>query len=1090
MTVKSPHTGTTEKGQAMATQTQSRTAKRGWPLKRMLGALLLSLIPLAGLGIATASPAAAVENSAATTAAPQVRQATDDEDLRFQFYNVASGVTGFFSSIHDPKSGLERGSDKVNGSWNSIMDNPGSAGALLGYVDPDFTLDRGWLSSKLSGASDGRGYDSVRGAGDSLSGATSYGLFGATLAGLGLDSTATGLMSAGVGMMNWISGAIVLALYVLSGLVDMTFSAFIGLLSMLNPFRLFYEGVAGLTDGGDLADSMVGGQGPLAGPLQGLSSFVGGWYQIINSISWTVMVPLFLVTMVLSLLMLQRGSRGGAVKRFIVRLLFIALGLPLLGSMYTGVLSSLDEGFSASKSGATRVVLSTYVDFGAWAYKSRLAVPEGATIEWNTSTNEPSMLSAANVRNTALAINGQSYGGLRLDPIVSAKNETDSWRAHMQSTADPTKSNAASYMIAMTMLVKFMQSDTVSSTTVEDELRGDLTKTGVSKDSIADWFESLQQKPEDMAADKEGKVSSNPLIAVAPGTGLQAVENGSTVTFTSNSDGCRADGLKMQGGALRSCNLSPVAMYNYLNTSFGSDSMTVYSPKNAGSESTRSFHMAVNLVGTGMMSFLYWLNSVVVLGSFVIIGFGYAFSMLFASIRRSFQVITTVPFATMGAIAAIAKLIVYVVALVLETLGTVFVYKLVQMFLESLPQIVETALQSMLKFPLFSQLTNGGWNFGLIAVIISIISLVIFTVMAMRLRKTLLKAAQEAVTKLTEKFLESPVGTGGSNGTMVPALAGGLAGGAGMAAANRMMNSNGTKGPAAGEAADQKGGPAGVQTSADQTTEASGSQGELEAGQVGPDAGAPGNGDPGAAPDSSDVDVNVDSASADVELGRDVEANGLSEPGEGGATRDPRVGDDAMSSASETMEKSTEGYKEADKERLDGGVKGVKAVGHAGVAVAKGYSGDAAGAAESGGRAVEQGGAAVASNERAKQKEEDAGRSSLDQPRRVHAERAGRAEQVSRAGGTVANTAGTMSSTSGGGKGPQGLRSGAAQTPAPKPAAAPAQPAPRAPQSRRQPAQATPQAPQPKQAPKPQRQGGLQAPTTKRGPRVSGPAKP
>lgn len=1059
----------------MAPETGSRNTQRRWSLKRVLGTLMLSLLPLAGLGIAGATPAAAVQPTVDTVKPTQIRPAADEDDLRLQFYNVASGVTGFFSTINDPKSGLERGDGKVSESWNTIIDNPGSAGALMGYVDPDFTLDLGWISSMISSGADGRAYDAVRTSGDGLSGATAYGYFGATLAGLGLDQTSTGLASAGTGIISWIGGGIILGLYILSGTVDLVFSAFIGLLSLLNPFRLFYEGVSKLAgaNSADMADGMTGGQTALGGPLQGLSSFISGWYQIINSISWTVMVPLFLITMIVSLFVLKRGSRGGAVKRFIVRLLFIGFGLPLLGSMYTGMLSSLNEGFDSGKNGATRVVLSTYVDFEEWAKKSRLAIPSGATIEWKTSSKEPTQLSSANVRNTALAINNQSYN-LRMGAIVTASGANDSWIAQLQTGTDPTVSSGQTYMAATSMLFRHMNSELVSSSTIEEALRGDLTKSKTDKATVADWFESLQKKPEDMA--KNDSVSANPLIAVASGGGLQAVESGDKVAFSSNAAGCVSDGLKMNGVQPRNCNLSPVAMYNYLNTSFGPDSMTVYSPKNSGSEGTRSFHKSVNLIGTGMMSFLYWLNALVLLGSFVIIGFGYAFSMLFASIRRSFQVITTVPFATLGAIAAIAKLIVYVIALVLETLGTVFLYKLVQEFLSSLPQIVEMGLQSMLNVPAFNVITNGGWSFGLIAVLIAIISMIIFTVIAMRLRKTLLKAAQEAVTKFTEKFLESPVGTGGGGGMAVPALAGGLAGGAGMAAANRMMNTGGSKGPAVGDPAGGKGGPGDVQTSGAAATDQAGSQRELEgsAGVGGADAGAPGNGDPGAAPDSSQVDVNVDSASADVELGREVEANGLSEPGQEGGGRSPRVGDDAMSSASESIEQSTEGYKKADKERLNAGTKGVKAVGSAGEAVARGFAGDAAGAAEAGGRAVEHGGGAVASSERAKQMEADAGRSSLDRPNRTHAQRTERAQQVSQVGGTVANAAGQVSTSSGGGKAPKGAMPSSAPAPAPKPAA----PSPSGPKA---PAPAPVASPQPK----PQRQ--VQAP--RRGPHVPGAGK-
>src|SRR5690606_8531234 len=156
------------------------------------------------------------------------------------------------------------------------------------------------------------------------------------------------------------------------------------------------------------------------------------------------------------------------------------------------------------------------------------------------------------------------------------------------------------------------------------------------------------------------------------GTGLRADGLG-VRKFSSSVSGCSVTGTKISDndGTTRSCNLSPLTMYNYLNTDFGNTSMTMYSSSNVASEATRSIHNSVNQVGTGTMSFLYWFSTVVLLGSFVLIGLGYAFSLVFSSIRRSFQIITAVPFATLGAMAAIAKVVVYSVALILEVIVTI-----------------------------------------------------------------------------------------------------------------------------------------------------------------------------------------------------------------------------------------------------------------------------------------------------------------------------------------------------------------------------------------------------------------------------------
>ncbi|NNV08960.1 hypothetical protein ETC03_22560, partial [Geobacillus sp. MMMUD3] len=229
-----------------------------------------------------------------------------------------------------------------------------------------------------------------------------------------------------------------------------------------------------------------------------------------------------------------------------------------------------------------------------------------------------------------------------------------------------------------------------------------------------------------------------------------------------------------------SCNLAPLAMYNYLNTDFGSTSLHTYSSGRSSSEATRSVHNSVSMVGTGTMSFIYWFNAVVLLGSFVLIGFGYAFAMIMGNIRRGLQLVTAIPFATLGAIAGIAKVIVYSIALIMEVIITIFLYKFVQEFLISLPAIFEKPFSGVLNnddageaTALMAYLSSS----GLVAIIITLASIVLtimFTVMALRVRKSIVKAVEEASTKIIEKFMDSSVGApGGGGGGMMPALAGG-----------------------------------------------------------------------------------------------------------------------------------------------------------------------------------------------------------------------------------------------------------------------------------------------------------------------------
>ncbi|MCI4659582.1 hypothetical protein [Cryobacterium zhongshanensis] len=1022
-----------------------------WSVKKSIALGMMLLIPLVGfLGTSAA-------------------QATDDDAMKFSFYKVASSTTAFFSNVQQPDNHTG-----FNASWNPIIQDPGSAGSLLGYADPNFSSVTGWMASKLSGSSDAIGYETllVRSNTDDSSsfgaskfqGMVDYAYFGAALKGMGLDGTSTGLS---LGFMNVVSGGLVMLLYILGGAVDFVFNAFVGLLSVLNPFKLFYIGVAAISP--EFANGMVGNGTADVGPLSGLASFIGGWYTSLNTLAWTVMVPLFIGILLFSLVMFKKMDRGGALKKIVIRVVFIGLGLPLLGTMYTGMVNSMADASSDGNAGSTRVVMSTYVDFENWAMKSRLAIPASAIIEWDPSSAQASGAAQANVRNSALAINNQSLS-LGLTPIVSATTHDATWSNQiLEGKSADVSTKASAFSTTVDMLMRFMGNAQVSAASFETTAKGELTQSAYyqanANTTVKGWFENMEKDANALNAD-DAAPSSNPLIAVQTGTGLQGSGSG-VRKLTSSVSGCMYTGTSIASydGSARACNLSPLAMYNYLNTDFGSTSMTMYSSSNVMSEATRSIHNSVNQVGTGTMGFLYWFNAVVLLGSFVLIGLGYAFSLLFASIRRSFQIITAVPFATLGALAAIAKVVVYSVALILEVIITIFVYRIVQEFLTSLPQLIEMPFAQIMNngaggtMAGFVTFLTSGWAFGMVVTLLSIVGVLVFTVMALRVRKTLVKAVEEAVTKLVEKFMDTQVGMPGG-GKMAPAIAGGLAAGAGAAAANRMMSGGMSKSPAAaalpGKGA--AGGPAGIETAGGTTEMGSGPDGG-GSGQLAITEGAAGNGDQGSALALSGTDgangTDGGSAADEVALGRNVETNGLSKQGE---IRGPQVGgDDAMSAASSSLDKSAEGYKAADTKALDAGKEGAQAAGHAGLAVGRGLAGDGAGAAESGGRALEHGGSAVAAGEQAKQAQADAGRSSLDKPDQRHAQRAGQAQKVSQAGGMVANAAGAAKGTSGG-------AGGGAAVKAPKPAqrskVAPAparQSAPRPPQ-KSQPAASTPSA--------------------------------
>ncbi|WP_444961792.1 hypothetical protein [Nocardiopsis sp. M1B1] len=968
---------------------------------------------------------------------------------KLSFYRLSSSLTALFSTAQEPDSDirLNNGDSEDEGdgdaNWDELLANPASAGSLLGYADSDYNPIMGWLNSSTAQSSDSVGYSALIGTDQAgilgVQGAREYALFGATLNGLGLDSTSTGLS---LGFFNAIAGGIILILYMAASAVDTLWSVVIDALTWLNPFKLFYGAILVLSP--EFANGMTGGEGP-PGFLGSLSEWIGSWYLVLVELSWTVMVPLFIGVFLFSIMMFKKFDKGSGLKKLFIRLLFLGLGLPLLGSMYTGTLNAMEQATDEGNSGSTRVVLSTFVDFEGWVTQQRLRVPDrahGVYIEWDHHRQAPSGRSQASVRDLALLINAQVLGLEGLDPVGT--DPEGSW-GESALASDESAFTQTTYAEVTSILERYIGNAHVNASSFENNSKATLpsaVREGCPEEELdcsnaRDWFDEYIGDPEDVVnvEDNKVKVAENPLIWVASDTGLTAAhdEHTDNVTFWTNGDvsdcGLR---LSTTNGSPEACNLSPLAMYNYLNTDFGPTSYTAYSSGKTTSEATRSIHNSVSMVGTGTMSFVYWFNAVVLLGAFITIGFGYAIAMVIGNIRRSFQLMTAIPFATLGAIAGIAKVIVYTIAMIMEVVVTLFLYKFVQEFLLSIPSIIEIPFSQVLnngddgdEAGMIAFLVSGGF-IAMIVTLVSIIVVILFTIMAMRLRKTLVKAVEEASTKLVEKLTDSqigPPGGGGRSGGLMPAMAGGAAAGTGSALANRMLGGGapqGGKGPNAGGT--NGGGPEGISTAAASSNDTSVS-GEVDTDGVleGPEGGGDEDGrqsGPGLDPGGQGGD-----AAREAEIGRQVESNGLSLPPGSDAPGpsdpdNPRVGDggDALDVAAASAQQSADDYRQSDQARVGAVKDGAEAGVHAGIAFGRGAAGDAKGAAESGGKAAEKGGSAMAKNAQADQHRENAGKSSLDNqaPNPKHQRRIQQGQQISQAGRAVSDTAGTASGGTGG----------------------------------------------------------------------------
>lgn len=960
--------------------------------------------------------------------------ADKDKAEKYDFYTLSSNVTAYFSDATKPGEGNGLSEDE---GWTTIAQNASEGGDLLGYGDDDVSSFSGWLVSKATGSSNTVGYDSLMvrdndssSANSAYSGVLAYAQYGSLLNALGLDSTSTGL---GLHFQNMAFGSIMALLYLLAGGIDTIFSAVIWLLETLNPFKFFFSAIS--ASSAAMANGMTGGQGVPVW-MQSLDTWFSGWYQALVNLSWTVLIPLFIFTFIISSLMWKKGNALSGLKKLVIRMLFLGVGLPLIGSMYTASLGVMKDATAGAGMGATRVVISTFVDFENWAKVNRLAVPENGTLQWDSDKQSPTGASVNKLRPTTVAINKLANRGAFSD--VAGINPSGLGSISAEAAKADTSSNGGlkdfTYVAAMEMLLRYTTSQSYQASDFDTAIKGRISQqasSGVTwvKGCATTWF-NVQADGSTKKDDKSGcdktKASENAVLKVREGSGLQASGEGSVITFTTNPADRLAGDWVVLGEDFNNANLSALSMYNYLNTTFDKNSATTYSSSNAVSSATREYHNSVNLVGSAGVSWLYWVNGAVTLLCFIVLGLGYAFGMFTGAIKNSMHIITAVPFATLGSLAGIAKVLIYTFTMITEIIATMFIYRLVQEIILSVPSIFEGGLEHMFNSMggFGTYLKNSG-NVTLFTSLVSTVLLILLTWKMMHFRGAFVKGLNEAVTKIIDKFLDTNVAPPAGGGKLMPALAGGVGAGVGSAAANRLMSGRGGLGSGSGRGGASSGlmagsggiqdGNGGVSGMGGGMLSINGTDGpgpdEIGPGASGGDPSAPGGGGGGLLLSDGSGGVNTDNSTSndnssalmtsesDRQLASEVDARGgLSEPSQlesapqADATASSKVvnnADDGMSETTQSIQSTMEAHDKADKARVDQATSGVKAVWHGGKAAAKAYSGDVAGAAQDGQKALGDVQSAQTKGQEAK-----AHRQSAEAPRPVQPARQSQPQQT------------------------------------------------------------------------------------------------
>lgn len=788
----------------------------------------------------------------------------DEDNIDYSFYRLSSNAAECFSRKLAPDKDKPAGTLKKNendqdkmtvvlqygGSQEALNAGNGinAAGNYLAFAESqsDGGWIGGWILSLLSSSSSTYSYDifdkvTLEGSNDSSKTFLRYCAYGSMLETIGIDKTST----EGFNFLRLIAGGLMILAYSVALFVDSVFIFVIKILKFLNPFQLF--SLVRVSKLGYHDTGMFNNDGKwVIGPdnwLYPIASALSGLYESIHDFAWVVVVPIFFALAIFSaVIVVNRGQRRymgqptgmyDIFKKLFIRLLFLVAGVPLLGATYSAALDGIENALSGDQRGSfiTKVVGSTFVDFESWAANTNLVPPStlssGAftTSIVRDSTGHvsfrPTNAAYSSLRSTCLAINkaagvfGNSFSSISVDKNTDLNSDANltydttpntytSGLAAKSGGAADYKKNSRSVSeseVVYDLLNRYTQSYFYHASDYETKCKASYVASSDDSEGWKKWFEYLGKgwdywddfKPfngeDDMSADAAKQVLFS--------GGLYGSEQPSASGY---SYGAAGHGYIYYGTSDTNKGLSDLSMYNYLSSDFAASSLCCYSNLKSSSGFVRQSHFSVNLIGSGMLPALYWFNAMTMLICYIVVGIGYAFAMLVNNVMRTVRSITSLPFAMLGSIPAIAKSITYVLVMILEVVITLFAFALVSDFLFTITGMIEGLLTTAVD-AIFGAITvSDGSMLSVgtatpvviaLVLIVQIIFVIWFTAKAMKVRKAIVKSVDEAVGGLVDRLIVANSGgsafaphgaVGGGAGSL---LRGAAMGGAASAAQGR-----------------------------------------------------------------------------------------------------------------------------------------------------------------------------------------------------------------------------------------------------------------------------------------------------------------
>lgn len=526
-------------------------------------------------------------------------------------------------------------------------------------------------------------------------------------------------------------------------------------------------------DGNPIYNMMHNGTDSLAG-------YVSNLYETIYvALSWQVVVPL-LIAISIAQVLLMKASPSSTLLNVSKRIIFIAIGIPLMAGLYTMTINKLEEETSKHPA-SSRIVAASFCDFGSWVDYNRLGFPVGGNWIRNGLSSSPNGKDGATTEGgtiSAVSLRGLRRMTLKLNEQIEAvpadlgnlngNNKTADvhsglsgaiWKKNAAGTgyggsvegAEDTDKSVQNSLYRM--LSAYSSGSTYSpamwATSVSNEFQelaqkhpGDdiLGYNGMEedeRDTVHAMFDSTDQVTDWMNRSKEDNES-----IWAADSDLEWANK----EFNIFSDGYLSsknkpeNTMKWRKTPLGKPGLSRMSMYNYLSTSFTESSVVVYSNANSVSDYTKEEHFVVNLIGSGIMKWLYFVNMLVVAGLLALIGFSYSFSMAINGVKNGMRLLVSIPISMLGVVRGIAQVLSLLFVMLGEIIASIFMYTFVSDMFIVFATMVETIATDS-EVTQFSTILGGRLFMNVLHVDPLVVSNCKMSVMLMILFETLMVAS-------------------------------------------------------------------------------------------------------------------------------------------------------------------------------------------------------------------------------------------------------------------------------------------------------------------------------------------------------------